>query len=258
MPDASSEYPRRYDYFHPQHRRARGGVHPPPFDYRHAVYLAAATASKDRSDGHCQLCGRKLPLEAHHWAKPYPPADLTTAADLTGLCRNCHIKQHLACFFENAGGTPESFCAALSETVATLLLRGATAMPRSPMRVGWAVRDAGRWAAFVTGESRPRIGEVFRLFLSTWDEWRTVVVTEILGGQPGCWRVRKRFLGADDAVADGACSLRTKPDGPCTHVAQVLDRPHGGLRRGVPRARVAGVGGNASDRRPAEGRSTCA
>ena len=138
-------------------------VHPPQFDYDDPVFRTAADAAKDRSAGHCQICGRKLPLEAHHWARFYPPAAQTTAADLTGLCRNCHIRQHLACFFENAGGSPEALCAALSETVATLLFRGAARMPRSPMRVGWVVRVEGRWAALVTGASRPRIGEVFQL-----------------------------------------------------------------------------------------------
>ena len=31
-------------------------------------------------------------------------------------------------------------------------------------------------------------------------EWRDVVVTDVLAGRPGCWRVRKRFLGPSDDV----------------------------------------------------------
>ena len=232
-------------------------VHPPPFDYDHPVFVASATAAKARSAGHCQFCGRKLPLEAHHWAKSYPPADKTTAADLTGLCRDCHIIQDLACFFENAGGgTPDVLCAAWSETVATLLHRGSARMLRSPMRVGRVARDEGGWIALVTGESRPRIGEVFRLFLISRDEWRTVVVTEILDGQPGCWRVRKRFLGAADdvrpmciAAAAGASSRRVKPDG--------LRSLHVTFRNGV-RVGAAGVGVRTASGRPQRGRFVCA
>ena len=234
-------------------------VHPPPFDYDDPVYVAAATAAKARSDGHCQLCGRKLPLEAHHWAKFYPPADQTTAADLTGLCRDCHIKQELACLFENAGGGPPAvLCAAWSETVAILLHRGAARMPRSPMRVGRVVRSAGRWIALVTGESRPCIDEVFRLFLISRGEWRTVVVTEVLDGQPGCWRVRKRFLNAAADVrpmcidaADGASSRCVKPDGPRSLPAT--------FRNGGHRVGAVGVGVcSASGQRQVEGRRVCA
>ena len=179
---------------------ASPSVHPPPFRYDDPVYRAAAEAVKDRSNGHCQLCGRKLPLEAHHWARPYPPADQTTIADLTGLCRNCHVKQHLAWLYENAGGSPEVLCAALSESVATLLLRGPAGIPASPMRVGWPVRFKDRWAALVTGGTSPRIGEVFSLYLRTTRQWRDVVVTDVVDGRPGCWRVHKRFVDNGDEV----------------------------------------------------------
>ena len=234
-------------------------VHPPSFDYDDPVYVAAATAAKARSAGHCQICGRKLPLEAHHWAKSYPPADQTTAADLTGLCRKCHIKQDLACFFENAGGSPAALCAAWSEAAAILLLRGTARMPRSSMRVGRVVRDEGRWIALVTGESRPCIDEVFRLFLISRDEWRTVVVTEVLDGEPGCWRVRKRFLGAAADVrpmcmaTDGASSRCVKPDGPLSRSRSLqATLRNDGLRGG------AGVGGApAAGRRQSRGRRIC-
>ena len=179
---------------------ASPSVHPAPFDYDHPTYRTAAAAVKDGSDGHCRLCGRKGPLEAHHWARPYPPADQTTIGDLTALCLRCHIRQHLAWLFEDAGGSPETLCAAWSETVSTLLLRGAAPMPRSPVRVGWPVMFRGQWAALINGESRPRRGEVFQLFMSTWNEWRTVVVTEVVDGRPERWRVRKRFLSVGDEV----------------------------------------------------------
>ena len=170
-------------------------VHPPPFDYRHPVFRAAAAEEKARSRGHCRLCGRKALLQAHHWRRPpYPPPHKTTAADLMALCLICHITVHLGIFFESAGGSPETFCAAVSETVATLLLRGM--LPASPMRVGRAVWVEG-WAALVTGTSRPYVGEIFALFLRK-EGWRTVAVTEVLDGQPGCWRVRKRFLRSDE------------------------------------------------------------
>ena len=171
-------------------------VHPPPFDYHHPVYRAAGDETKARSRGRCQECGRKAPLHAHHWGRPpYPPAHKTTAADLTALCSFCHIKAHLGIFFEVAGGSPATLCAALSETVATLLLRGM--LPASPMRVGRAVWAEG-WAALVTGTSRPHAGEIFALFLRSKAVWRPVAVTEVLDGQPGCWRVRKRFLHTDE------------------------------------------------------------
>ena len=171
-------------------------VHPPPFDYHHPVYRAAGDETKARSRGRCQECGRKAPLHAHHWGRPpYPPAHKTTAADLTALCSFCHIKAHLGIFFEVAGGSPATLCAALSETVANLLLRGM--LPASPMRVGRAVWAEG-WAALVTGTSRPHAGEIFALFLRSKAVWRPVAVTEVLDGQPGCWRVRKRFLHTDE------------------------------------------------------------
>ena len=171
-------------------------VHRPPFDYHHPVYRAAAAKAKARSGGRCQHCGRQAALQAHHWGKPpYPPPHKTTSADLTALCVFCHIHAHLGILFESAGGSPDTFCAALSETVATLLLSDMS--PASPMRVGWAVWAEG-WAALVTGTSRPHAGEAFALYLRSTDEWRTVVVTEVLDGRPGCWRVRKRFLRADE------------------------------------------------------------
>ncbi len=68
------------------------------------------------------------------------------------------------------------------------------------MRVGWAVRVEGQWAALVSGESRPRSGEIFAFFMQSRREWRIVVVTDVLDGQPGCWRVRKRWSDCGDRL----------------------------------------------------------
>ena len=61
----------------------------------------------------------------------------------------------------------------------------------------------GDWGALVTGTSRPRIGEAFRLFLRGRHEWRDVAVTAVVDGRPGNWRVRKRFLDGGDPVRPG-------------------------------------------------------
>ena len=146
-------------------------VHPPPFAYDDPVYQASAQAAKDRARDLCQVCGRELPLEAHHFAKPYPSADKTTADALTGLCRDCHDNGHDFILFLSTGGSPAAFRAAVSETVATVSLRGEAARPlRSPMRTGRAVRFDRGWGAIVSGESRPRIDEVVRLFLGEAEE----------------------------------------------------------------------------------------
>ena len=55
-------------------------------------------------------------------------------------------------------------------------------------------------AAIVTGGSRPRVGEVFWLFLRTTRQWKAVAVTDVVDGRPGHWCVRKRFVGHDEVV----------------------------------------------------------
>ena len=67
-------------------------------------------------------------------------------------------------------------------------------------RVGWVVWFKEQWAAIVTGRSRPRVGEVFWLFLYKRREWVSVAVTDVVDGRPGHWRVRKQFLGHDEEV----------------------------------------------------------
>ena len=63
----------------------------PGFSYRHPVFLRARNEAFARSGGVCQLCGQMPAEHAHHWAETYPPADKTTAHDLTGLCAECHL-----------------------------------------------------------------------------------------------------------------------------------------------------------------------
>ena len=135
-------------------------VHPSPFPYGDPAFQIAAHAAKSRSRGHCQECGRQLPLEAHHWALIYPPADQTTADDLIGLCRDCHDGAGEHRVYLAAGGSPERFRAAQSELTAILMRPVGDGR-----RVGWVVRFQGRWAAIATSQSRPRVGEVFWLFL---------------------------------------------------------------------------------------------
>ena len=46
--------------------------------------------------------------------------------------------------------------------------------------------------AIVSGESRPRIDEVIRLFLVKPNARRDFVVTDVVDGRPDAWRVRTR------------------------------------------------------------------
>ena len=121
------------------------------FNYNDSVYLDAAEEAKFRSLGHCQKCGRLLQLEAHHWSKTYPPADLTTPDDLTAFCRDCHDEAHDFRFFLDAGGSPDDYRAAHSELVATLLrpptMAGRWAGSCGSRRTGARLSPAGRGAA---------------------------------------------------------------------------------------------------------------
>lgn len=65
--------------------------HHSKFDYNHPVYRAARAEAFARSNGKCQLCGKRDAVEAHHWAWPnYPDESETTADDLTAVCLICH------------------------------------------------------------------------------------------------------------------------------------------------------------------------
>ena len=164
-------------------------VHPSPFNYADPAYQSAAPTAKSRSRGHCQECGRKLPLEAHHWSLTYPPAGTTTADDLTGLCRDCHDGASEKRVYLAAGGSPETLRAVQSDGIATLLRP-----VDDGRRVGWVVGVKGARAAIVIGESKPTVGDIFWLFQYSRHEWVTVAVTHVLYGRPGHWVVRKKFL----------------------------------------------------------------
>lgn len=172
-------------------------VHPPPFDYHDPVYRTAAREAKARSAGRCQRCGRQCPLEAHHYRRPYPPPGQTTPADVTALCRDCHDDAHDFRLLLDVGIPPGVYRRACSELVQDLV-RPAD----DGRRAGRVVsindhRGARGWGAIIGGASRPGVGESFWLFLRGKRTWRLVAVTAVLGGRPGHWRVRKRFL--DDA-----------------------------------------------------------
>ena len=170
-------------------------VHPSPFKYSNRAFRRAAEEAKSRSRGRCQRCGRQLPLEAHHYARPYPPASQTKAAYLTAFCSDCHDDADDFCFYLEAGGSPAVYRAAVSKFMADHV-RPAD----DGRRVGRVVSVKDRWGAIVSGESTPRVGEVFWLLLRTRHQWVTVAVTDVVDGRPGHWRVHKRFLPVGEAV----------------------------------------------------------
>ena len=90
----------------------------PGFNYQDPVYLGARKEAFARSNGLCQFCGQQRAAQAHHWAGDYPPADETTADDLTALCDQCHLIATTLRRFTRAGGSRHQFCAAFSEAVA--------------------------------------------------------------------------------------------------------------------------------------------
>ena len=125
------------------------------------------------------------------------------------FCWCCHDTTHDFIFFTMAGGSPAEFRAIVSEAVARALLRRAGI--RGDLRVGRPRRldklDKDEWGALVDGGSRPRPGEVVWLVLHSKNKLAAVVVTDVVGGRPGCWLIRKRWRGASpvstvgDAVA---------------------------------------------------------
>ena len=161
MPDAPSEYPRGYDYFHPNHRRSRGG-------------------SFARSRGRCQGCGYGRAVHAHHWALRYPSPESTTPDDLTGFCLLCHRVTTLLRRFLSVGGDPGRFLAILK---AALAEAGET-VPRT----GRALRLRCGYGARVAGRTRPFVGEQLKVTLRS-GGWTYMVVTAVVGGVPGCWYV---------------------------------------------------------------------
>ena len=182
-------------------------VHSPAFDYGDLGFRLAAEAAKARSDGHCRFCGRKRPLDAHHWRPwPYRPAAQTTAHELIGLCRDgCHDLADSIRFVHALGISPELLRIRLSETIADLLRP-----VDDGRRIGRAVKRKEEWIAIVSGATEPHAGEVLWLGLRSWRKWVTVTVTDVIDGPSGHWRVRKEFLPNEEQVrlpmpaADGA------------------------------------------------------
>lgn len=161
MQDTPSDYPRRYDYFHPQYRRARG-------------------RARARSRGVCQGCGYGRAEHAHHWLLFYLPPWATTSDHLIGICRLCHRVLTLLRKFLSVGGDAARF---LSIVEAALAQAGET-VPRT----GRALRLRGGYGARVAGRTRPRVGELLRVTLRS-GAWDYMVVTAVVGGVPGRWRV---------------------------------------------------------------------
>ena len=100
------------------------------FNYQHLVYLCARKVAFARSGDLCQLCGELPAEEGHHWARKYPPADKTTANDLTALCADCHFLATTLRRFTRAGGSRHQFCALLSEVIEQCDLN--SPLPASP------------------------------------------------------------------------------------------------------------------------------
>ena len=174
MPDAPSEHPRWYDYFHPHYRRARGGA-------------------RARSRGRCQGCGYGLAEHAHHWALRYLPPAVTTSDHLTAVCRLCHRVLTLLRRFLSVGGDAGRFLDILE---AALVQAGET-VPRT----GRALRVRGGYGARVAGRTRPRVGELLRVTLRSggWDYMR---VSAVVGGVPGRWRVLTSWPKASERCAN--------------------------------------------------------
>ena len=177
MPDTPSGYhPRRYDYSHPQHRRARGGA------------LA-------RSRGRCQGCGYALAKHAHHWQLRYLPPWATTSDHLTALCLLCHQVMTLLRKFLSVGGDPNRFLAILKAALAE-------AMETGP-RTGRALLLRGGYGARVAGRTRPREGELLQVTLRS-GGWVYMRVSAVVGRHRRRWYVLTSWPKASERWANRA------------------------------------------------------
>ena len=178
MPDATSGYHprRRYDYRHPQHRRARGGA------------LA-------RSRGRCQGCGYWPAEHAHHWLLRYLPPWATTSDHLTPLCLLCHQVMTLLRKFLSVGGDPDRFLAILKAALAE-------AMETVP-RTGRALLLRGGYGARVAGRTRPREGELLQVTLRS-GAWVYMRVSAVVGNYRGRWYVLTSWPKASERCANRA------------------------------------------------------
>ena len=176
MLNAAREYIRRYDYFHPNFRRARAAV-------------------RTWARGVCQGCGFGPAVEVHHVDLRYPPAATITPDRLAAFCPLCHRVITLLRAFLSVGGDPARFLAILAGG----LQKAGDTVPRT----GRPRRIAGRWGTYVGGRSRPRVGEVIKVTFRD-GGWACFTVTAVVDGEPGRWRVRTRWTKARKP-----CSNRT-------------------------------------------------
>lgn len=177
MPDTPSGYhSRRYDYFHPQHRRSRGGA------------LA-------RSRGRCQGCGYGLAKHAHHWQLRYLPPWETTSDHLTALCCVCHRVMTLLRRFLSVGGAPARFLAILEAA----LVEASETVPRT----GRALLLRGGYGARVAGRTRPQVGELLQVTLRS-GAWVTMRVSAVVGHYRGRWYVLTSWPKASERCANRA------------------------------------------------------
>ena len=176
MPNATGSYRRRYNHRHPTARRARAGG------------LA-------RSGHTCQACGDQEATEGHHWV--YPPEEETTADHVTGLCSFCHDVITWLTWYVSFGGSRELLGELFPVFLSQLLDRREQPVTG---RVGRARRVPHGWGAMVSGESRPREGEVVAILLRCSRRWEHFVVVEVIDGRPRSWQVRTRRLRGRDEV----------------------------------------------------------
>ena len=174
MPDAPSDYPRWFDYFHSTYRRARAWA-------------------RARSRGVCQGCGYSLAEHAHHWLLLYPPPAATTPDHLTALCRFCHRVMTLLRRFLSVGGDPDRFLAIFEAALA----EAAETVPRT----GRALRMRCGYGARVAGRTRPRVGELLRVTLRS-GGWDYMLVTAVVGRQRGRWYVLTSWPKASERCAN--------------------------------------------------------
>ena len=178
MLDAIRSYLRRYNYRHPNHRRA-------------------CRQARARSRGRCQGCGYGSADHGHHWALRYRPPAATTADDLTGLCWLCHRVMTLLRRFLSVGGDPVRFIEILGAALAETDDIGP--------RTGRCRRFGRACGACVNGRTQPRVGEVIRVTLRS-GAWDYMIVTAIVDGEPGRWRVLTAWPKARENCSNRAQS----------------------------------------------------
>ena len=168
MLNAAREYLSRYDYFHPNLRRIRAEL-------------------RTQARGICRGCGFGRAEQAHHSELSYAPAATITADRITVFCSLCHRVMTQLRRFQSVGGDPELFLAILTAALET----AGDTVPRT----GRPRRILGPWGAYVSGSSRPRVGETIKLTFRD-GGWQYFTVSGVIDGEPGRWRVRTAWRKA--------------------------------------------------------------